>query len=183
MVGPRQTCATLPSGRREAVLRRVGRAGDEPFVFRLLDQVVEVEQRRLLQDRIGPAQELAVEREGVVLPEMLAEPGRAADGRAPGRGLAGRGEAPRVGDDVRHPAARVVVGLRGLAARLDQRGDELVQRLVQLGEVADLGRPVVHLHVDVEVPVAVPRRLDFLGPDALQVGRQSAGPRAELISR
>ena len=177
MVGPRQTWATLPSGSRKRFSGELDGPVTSHLLFRLLDQVVEVEERRLLQDRIGPAQELAVEREGVVLPEVLAEPRRAADGRAPGRIFAGRGEAPGVGDDVRHPAARVVVGLRGLAARLDQRGDELVQRLVQLGEVADLGRPVVHLDVDVEMPVAVPRRLDFLGPDALQVGRQSAGPR------
>ena len=167
----------LAVGQAEAVLRRVRRAGDQPAVFRFLDQVVEVEQRRLFQDRVGPAQELAVAREGVMLPEMLAQPGRAADGRAPARVFARRGESPRVGDDVRHPAARIVVGLRGLAARLDQRGDELVQRLMEFGEVADLGGPVVHLHVDVEMPVAVPRSLDFLGPDALQVGGQAAGPR------
>ena len=146
-------------------------------MLRFLDQVVEVELGGVFQDRIGPAQELAVEREGVVLPQVLAEPGRAADGGAPGGGFAGRGEAPGIGDHVRHPAARIVVGLGRLAARLDQRRDELVQRLVKFGQIADLGGPVVHLHVDVEVPIAVPRRLDFLGPDALQVGRQAARPR------
>ena len=40
------------------------------------------------------------------------------------------------------------------------------------------GRPVVHLHVDVEVVVAVPRRLDALGPEALQVGGHVARARA-----
>ena len=47
-------------------------------------------------------------------------------------------------------------------------------------QVAGLGRPVVHLQVDVGVVVGVPRRVDVLVPDPLQVGRQRARPtRAE----
>ena len=167
----------LAIGQLEAVLRGIRRTRDEPVVLGFLDEIVEVEERCFFQDRIGPREELAVEREGVLLPEMRAEPGRAAGRGAPRGGLAGRGEAPRVGDDVRDPAARVVVGLGRLAARLDQRGDELVERFLQFGEIAHLRGPVIHLHVDVEMPVAIPRCLDVLGPEALKVRGQSAGPR------
>ena len=39
----------------------------------------------------------------------------------------------------------------------------------------DLGRPVVHLGVDVDGVLAVPGRLELVVPDALQVGRLAAG--------
>ena len=48
------------------------------------------------------------------------------------------------------------------------------QRLVQLGEVGRLGRPVVHLGVDVDRVVRAPRRPQLVVPDALQVRRLRA---------
>ena len=63
---------------------------------------------------------------------------------------------------------------RGFRTRLLQRGNELEQRFMQLRKITDLGRPVVHLYIDVEMPVTVPRCLHTLGPDALQVRRQAA---------
>ena len=45
-----------------------------------------------------------------------------------------------------------------------------------LREVGRLGRPVVHLRVDVDGVVAAPRRPDLVVPDALQVGRLRARP-------
>jgi hypothetical protein len=47
---------------------------------------------------------------------------------------------------------------------------------MEFGEIADLRRPVVHLGVDVEVPVAIPRGLDLIRPESLQIGWQPAGP-------
>ena len=52
--------------------------------------------------------------------------------------------------------------------------DEIEQRLVHLGKIAHLGWPVVHLDVDIQMVIAIPGRLDFLIPKALQVGRQPA---------
>ena len=117
---------------------------------------------------------LAVEGERVLIPQMRAQPRRSAGG-SPYGAFPRSGEAPGIGDDMRHPTARVVILLGRLAPRLYQRGDELVQRLLQFRQVANQGGPVVHLHIDVQVPVAVPWRLDFLGPDALQIRRQAAG--------
>ena len=53
--------------------------------------------------------------------------------------------------------------------------DEVEERLVTLRQVRDLGRPVVHLQVDVDRELAVPRGLVAVVPDPLQVGRQGAG--------
>ncbi len=44
-----------------------------------------------------------------------------------------------------------------------------------LGQVRRLGRPVVHLGVDVDGVVAAPRRTQVRIPDALQVGRRPSG--------
>ena len=43
-----------------------------------------------------------------------------------------------------------------------------------LTEVADLGNPVVHLGVDVDGPLAVPRRREAVIPDPLQRCRQAS---------
>ena len=39
-------------------------------------------------------------------------------------------------------------------------------------KVADLAGPVVHFHIDVQVVVTIPRGLDGVGPQSLQVGWQ-----------
>ena len=105
---------------------------------------------------------------------MLREPRGAGRPESRARQIARRGEAPDVGDVVRHESARAVVHARRLAAGLAQRIEKVEQRLVQLGEVGHLRRPVVHLQVDVEVIVRVPRRAHAVVPHALQVGRQIA---------
>src|SRR5664279_1650254 len=106
-------------------------------MFGFLPNVIEVEERAFLENRIRPGEEFAVAGVSVLRPEVLAQPGRTARRCAPGGVLAGCGEAPRVGDHVRDPAARVVIGLRGFAARRYERADELVQRLLQFREIAD----------------------------------------------
>ena len=98
---------------------------------------------------------------------------RRRSGTAPSSGCSpGRGEAPRIVDRVDRPAARAVVDARGPRARRAHRLDQPNERLDGLRQVRRLGQPVVHLDVDVGVVVAVPGRLDGVGPEALQVGRQ-----------
>ena len=160
-----------------AVLGRHRRAADQA-ALRILDEVVEEELRRLLHHRIRAREEGAIAAEQVVLPEMLRQPGGAGRPQARARQVAGRREAPDVGDVMGDEAARAVVDARGLAARLAQRLEEVEQRLVQLGEVGHLRRPVVHLQVDVEVIVGVPRRVHAVVPEALQVRGQIAGAAA-----
>jgi len=76
-----------------------------------------------------------------------------------------------------HQPGGVVVGARGVPPRLGEVGDQVEERLVALGEAGGLGRPVVHLDVDVGRPVGVPGRGDLGVPDALEVRRLGAGPR------
>ena len=70
---------------------------------------------------------------------------------------------------MRDESVRAVVDARGLPARLAQRFEVVEERLMQLGEVRHFRRPVVHLQVDVEVVVAVPRREHAVVPQSLQV--------------
>ena len=168
------TCAV---GQAIAILGRDRRAADQPAA-RILDEIVEEELRRLFHHRIGAREKRAIRVEQVVLPQMLREPRGAGRPQSGARQIAGRGEAPDVGDVMRDEAARAVVHARGLAAWLAQRIEKVEQRLVQLGEVGHLRRPVVHLQVDVEVIVGVPRRAHAVVPQALQVGGQIARPAA-----
>ena len=65
----------------------------------------------------------------------------------------------------------------GLPPRLKLAGDQIKQRQVTLGQVRRLGRPVVHLHIDVDMVVRRPRRRVRFVPQPLQVGRQPRPPR------
>ena len=72
--------------------------------------------------------------------------------------------------DVLLPLGVLAVGLRapdGLVIDVVDEGH------VELAEVGDFRRPVVHLHVDVGMNVAIPCRAVGVVPDALQVARQS----------
>lgn len=81
-----------------------------------------------------------------------------------------------IGLMVRHPAAQAIL-LTSRASSVDrQRLDEVPQRLGTLGEPHGLGRPVVHLQVDIEGVVVPPGRGDALVPDALQVGGHRPRP-------
>ncbi len=112
-----------------------------------------------------------------MLPQVPAHPRATVGGCAPACVLAGCGEAPRIRDDVGHPAVGVVVGFRGFASGLAQGIDQVKQGQMALGQVGGLRVPVVHLHVNVEVVIAIPRGLQALGPHALQVRGQVSGPR------
>ncbi len=109
---------------------------------------------------------------------MLHEPRRSGRPQPGSWKIARAREAPGVGDVVRDESPRAVVNARRLPARLAQRLEEVEQRQMRFREVGDLGRPVVHLQVDVEVIVAVPRRAHAVVPQALQIRGQIAGPAA-----
>ena len=69
------------------------------------------------------------------------------------------------------PAAGAVVLPGHLAALVRELADHAEERLGALGEVADLGRPVVHLGVDVGRVFRIPHGIHVLVPDPLEVGR------------
>ena len=45
------------------------------------------------------------------------------------------------------------------------------------GQVADLGGPIIHLGIDIDGPFAVPRWLERVVPNALEIGWLVAGTR------
>ena len=160
------------------IFRRIGRRDDEPVMFRFFNQHVGIKLRRAFHDRIGPLQKFSVMREQISDPTNAgtATPNRRWT-RPMTRRFARRSEAPRIRDDVRHPAARIVIILRRFRARFLQRSNQRKQRLRQIGKIANFRRPVIHLHIHVQMPVAIPRRVNFFRPNALQIRRQSARTR------
>ncbi len=110
-----------------------------------------------------------------MLPKVRGEPRAAGLPDAVIAGVDGRRAAPQVEVVVQHPAARVVVLLRGDGAGLRQVLEGVEQRQVAFGEVGLLHRPVVHFGVDVVGVLAVPGGLVGIVPDALQVGGLPAG--------
>ncbi len=164
------------------VLRRERRAVDEPVVLRLLDERVEEELGGAAHDRVGRLEEFAVATEFVMVPEVLAEPGATAGPHAGVWAVARRRRPPDIGVVMADPAAGAIVNLGRAASRLDQLADQLEQRLVTLGEVCHVSRPIVHLRVDIDRVLAPPRRLHLVVPQPLQRGGLSAG-RELLISR
>ena len=86
--------------------------------------------------------------------------------------------APQVGVVVRHPAVRAVHAQRHLRPVRLHPAQVVEKRQVHLGQVAHLRAPVVHFRVDVDGVLAVPRRVEIVVPNALQIRRQRAGTRA-----
>src|SRR5262245_7705041 len=78
---------------------------------------------------------------------------------------------------MRYPAAGVVVLLGHARTSLRQIGERREQRFVTFREARQFGRPVVHLRVDVDRPLAVPWWVFRLVPNALQIGRLRTGTR------
>src|SRR5580692_6108739 len=105
-----------------------------------------VELRRALHERIGRlAEELAVEREPVMLPEMPAEP---ASRHRPERKV--RFAIHRVGATpyrsvvMHYPTGAMVHPARDATAGHRHLSQELEERLAALGKICDLRGPVIH---------------------------------------
>ncbi len=157
-----------------AVLGRRGGRRDQIAVVGLLDEVLEEELRGAPQHGIDAPQVGRVGVEAVLLPEVEGQPGASRVRGAPRRILRGGREVPAVGQHVGAPPLRAVEVARRALARGDHPLDVVDQRQLQLAQIARTGDPVVHLHVDVGVVVAAPRRaaVDRVGPQSLEVGRQ-----------
>ena len=82
------------------------------------------------------------------------------------------GIAPEVGVMVRHEPAAAVHFLCGHPAVRAHTLNKIVKRICQLGEIAGLRTPVIHLGIYVYGKTAAPCRPHILVPDALQIGGQ-----------
>jgi hypothetical protein len=135
----------------------------------VLDQRVDEELGRSLQQWIELGEECAVTRVLEVIPEREREPGAAHLPHAPHGAVDGRGRPPDVGIVVRDPAARAVHLLCDPRAANRELLRHAQQRLDASGQGRRSGRPVVHLRIDVDRPLAAPGRVRPLVPDSLQV--------------
>ncbi len=167
----------LVAGPVGEVLGRGGGVRDQPPVLRVLDEEVEEELDRSLEDRIDVFQVLLVPGVEVVLPQVGGEPGPAGGEGPPGRAVHGRGDPPEIGVLVVHPSPGAVVLSGHVRALVRQLPHQAGQGLGELAQVAHLRRPVVHLGVDVGGVLRVPRGVHVLVPDALEIGGLGAGPR------
>src|SRR5262245_42200050 len=136
----------------------------------IVNQIVEQEFRSLFHDRVRALRKkITIAREVVVIPQMQAQP-CATHGPEAGMYAVNRNcIAPDVGVVMNHKAARAVEVFGNAAPVIERIVDEIEQRLVKLGEVGDLRRPVIHFRVDVDRVLAVPGWLEFLIPNALKI--------------
>ena len=70
---------------------------------------------------------------------------------------------------------RTIEVLGCLLTARNKSEDQLCKRKVKLAEVALLGDPMVHLHVDVGVVVSVPWCAEGVCPQPLQIRRKASG--------
>ena len=148
-----------------------------PSVGRVFRQRREEEIGRALKYGIAAAQEIAVAREEVVLPQMLRQPRPAVGPHARIGIVHGARDTPKIGVVVRNPSARAVEFRGCRASRPRQLLDHAEQRLVRLREICNLGRPIVHLGVYVDRIFAVPRGERLAVPYTLQRCGLAAGLR------
>ena len=151
----------------EAVFRGTFRRGDEFAI--LLGEPIKVEASMSFQERVaGFFEELLVSGVSVVGPDVLTHPAAAVNPAAPlGAGRFHGGRGAKFAGVVAHPASHSILLLgrdRSASGQCLHPGED---RLVRLAEVGGLGGPVVHLHVDVEVVVVIPRSLDMRIPETL----------------
>ena len=151
----------------KAILRRGGGCSDEPPLPRLADHRGEEEAGRIEECRVDRSEVGGVTGKVVVVPEVATEPCPARHRRSPGGILTGSGVVEGVGHHMRHPSLGTVEVLGGPLPALPEGGGEVDQRAMKLGEIGHLGGPVIHLDVDIEVIVCIPRQLDPFAPDPL----------------
>src|SRR4051812_11801407 len=116
-----------------------------------------------------------------MLPQVLAKPWPAEGVVGPDRIavaiVAYRGRlTPEIGVVMRNPAVGAIVYLRGFSAVDRELLDELEKGQGAVGKIGDLRRPVIHLRVDVDRPIAAPGRAHQLVPDPLKIRGLTAGP-------
>ena len=132
-------------------------------------------------------QERLVQRIGIVFVQLRRHPGAAHGPQRPFRAawLPRRaavgdphriGVGPDIGVVVMDEAAAAVVRRRRLLPLLAQPFQQPHIRGQAIRQAAALGRPIVHLRVDIGGPVAAPRGPQLPAPDPLQIGGQAAGP-------
>src|SRR5690606_31393693 len=98
---------------------------------------------------------------------MLARPSATGDPRTPESSVYRAAHPPDVGVVMRHPTACAIHDAGCFFSCLRQFTNHLKERLMQLCEIRLLCRPVVHLGVNVNRVLTVPRRVHLIVPYTL----------------
>ena len=141
----------------------------------MLLHVVDEEVGSALHHGVVVGEELLVAGEEIVLPEMCGEPGTTRREHTPAGAVDRSGNAPEVGVVVGHPSVAAIHLLCGEGSGLAEVANHREQRLLRLGKISHERRPVVHLGIDVDGVLRVPRCIHLVVPNTLQVGGLSAG--------
>ena len=108
---------------------------------------------------------------------MCREPGSTRRKHAPCGTIDRTCHTPEVGIMMSHPTLTTIHILRRLRACLTQITNHREEWLLRFSDVSYKGRPVVHLGIDIDGVLRIPRCIDLSIPDALQIGRLSTGLR------
>src|SRR6185369_147660 len=111
------------------------------------------------------------------MPKVSAKPRAARGPETPEWSIDRRRLSPQIGVVMTDPTARSVLNSRRARTILNQLRHHSQQRLMTLRQVRRFNRPVVHLRVDVDGVLALPRRRHQVVPDSLQVRGLRAGTR------
>ena len=165
----RATCRYGSSLTHRSLFRTHRRHGYLPFCARQLLHIVEIELSGTFYYRIPLLEESLIARIEIMLPEMGGEPGSTIREHAPLRTVHRTCYAPDIGVMMCHPATATIHFPSRLCSRYAQILNQRIQRFRGVTEIRYLGRPVVHLRIDVDGIFAVPRRIFAVVPNTLQV--------------
>ena len=150
------------------------RHDDEPSILRMRLHVVEIEVGCSLDYWVPFSQKFLIAGIEVMLPQVSGEPCAAVREHTPCSSIDRSCHSPQVGVVMCHPSTAVVHLLGSDGTRLAQVANHIEERAVGLLQVAHLGRPVVHLGIDVDGVFRIPWCVALIVPHTLQVGRLTA---------
>ena len=105
---------------------------------------------------------------------MLAQPSCRSIGCTPRRMFARRSKLPDISQNMRYPSFGIIIRLRRTFATCHLLLGPLNQRKMQFRQIGYLCRPMIHLQINIQVIIAIPRRMDRITPQALQIRRQQS---------
>ena len=84
------------------------------------------------------------------------------------------GNPPYIRIVVKYPSFRTIHDFGRLLSSLANFTRHPKQRFMEFTQIGHLGRPIIHLHINITSVFAIPRREKFIIPYSLQIGRLSA---------
>ena len=156
------------------ILGRVTGANHQPTVHGLFHHRLIKEHACLFHNGVSRAQKRHIACVKVSFPQVTAQPCPTRWPHARRCFIECTRYAPYIRIVMQHPAIGTIHGFSRFASGFTHLLNQLKERFIQFAEVGYLGRPIVHFEVDVARIFTVPRREEFVIPDALKISRLSA---------